>query len=129
MAHDEDMTGSSLPRDWPTEVRAPGSPDWVRSAVAWLFDVCPSDYRAHDVLRRHPVVLAWLAALSVAAATDSVRTGLGRARSDLRDVVAPEVVEATIAALESELQRLAAVSRAVAVVTAALRGRRFVARL
>jgi hypothetical protein len=120
---------ASLPGDWPPDVRPPESPDWERSAVAWLFDLCPPDYRAHDVLRRHPVVLAWLAALSVAAATESVRTGVRRARADLRDVAPPEVVEATIAALESELRRLAAVTRAVDVVTAALRGRGFVARL
>ena len=49
-----------LPPGWPEQVRPPLSPEWERSAVAWLFDLCPPDYRAHDVLRRYPVVLARL---------------------------------------------------------------------
>ena len=123
------MNGSFVPAGWPGEVRPPGSPDWERSAVAWLLDVCPPDYRAHGVLQRHPLVLAWLAALSVAASADAARTGLARARADLRELVAPEVVDAAVAALESELRRLAGAARAVDVVGAALRGRRFVPRL
>ena len=30
--------------------------------MAWLFDLCPPDYRSHEVLRRYPVLLARFAA-------------------------------------------------------------------
>ena len=52
----------TVPPGWPEEVRPPGAPDWERTAVAWLFDLCPPDYRAHEVLRRYPVLLARFAA-------------------------------------------------------------------
>ncbi|WP_276615572.1 hypothetical protein [Nonomuraea basaltis] len=34
-----------LPPEWPPEVR-PSVPDWETSAVAWLLDAVPADYRA-----------------------------------------------------------------------------------
>jgi hypothetical protein len=52
-----------LPSDWPAEVRPPGSEDFEASAVAWLLDVLPPDYRRHPVLRRYPVALASVARL------------------------------------------------------------------
>ncbi|MDP9496911.1 MAG: hypothetical protein M3P46_04505 [Actinomycetota bacterium] len=107
----------------------PHAPEWERSAVAWLFDLCPHDYRAHEVLRRHPVVLARFAAGHVSAAVDSARAGLRTLRRDLRDVVPPEVVEAALAAYDREGRRLVAVGRQVALVDAALRGERHVPRL
>ncbi|MFZ0531016.1 MAG: hypothetical protein WAL91_10840, partial [Propionicimonas sp.] len=50
------------PPGWPDRVRPPEAPDWERTAVAFLFDCCPADYRGYPVLRRHPVVLARFAA-------------------------------------------------------------------
>jgi hypothetical protein len=97
--------------------------------VAWLFDLCPPDYRAHEVLRRHPVVLARFAAGHVAAGVAAARQGLAGARADLADLVPPEAVAAAIAAYEREGARLAATERAVALVEEALRGRRFIRRL
>ena len=41
--------------------RDPGSEDWERTRLLWLFDQCPPDYRGYDVFRRHPVVLAHVA--------------------------------------------------------------------
>src|SRR3954451_8857066 len=63
----------TVPPGWPVEVRPPGAPDWERTAVAWLFDLVPPDYRAHEVLRRYPVLLARFAA-------DHVSAGVGGAR-------------------------------------------------
>ena len=117
------------PPGWPALVRPPGAPDWERTAASWLFDLCPPDYRQYDVLRRHPVVLARFAAVHVAAAQEAARRGLAGARTDLRDVVAPEAVEAAVVAYEREGERLAAAARAVGLVEEALRGRRYVARL
>jgi hypothetical protein len=118
-----------VPPDWPTEVLPPQAPDWERSAAAWLFDLCPPDYRAHDVLRAHPVVLARFAAGHVAAAVQAARDGIATARADLRGVVPPDVVEAALAAYDREGRRLVRTGRQVALVDAALRGERWVPRL
>ena len=117
------------PPGWPVDVRPPGAPDWERTAVAWLLDLCPPEYRAHEVLRRHPVVLARFAAWHVAGAVDAARQGLSAVRADLRDVADPATVEAAVVALEREGARLAAARRGVDLVEQALRGRRFARRL
>jgi hypothetical protein len=118
-----------VPPGWPPDVRPPDTPDWERSATAWLFDLCPPDYRAHEVLRRHPVVLARFAAHHVAAGIQAARHGLSTARDELRDVADPETVAAALAAYEREGARLVTTARAVGLVEEALRGRRFVAKL
>jgi hypothetical protein len=118
-----------VPPGWPEQVLPPQAPDWERSAVGWLFDLCPAEYRAHDVLRKHPVVLARFAAGHVESAVEAARHGIRTARADLRTVVPGEVVEAAIAAYEREGRRLVAVGRQVALVDAALRGERHVPRL
>lgn len=117
------------PPGWPTEVRPPGAPDWERTAVGWLLDLCPADYRAHEVLRRHPVVLARFAAIHVDSGIEAARRGLATAREDLRGVVPPEAVEAAVVAWEREGARLVATARAVGLVEQALQGGRFVPRL
>ena len=43
-----------LPHDWPAEVLPPGTEDFEASAVAWLLDVLPADFRRHPVVRRYP---------------------------------------------------------------------------
>ena len=118
-----------VPPGWPPEVLPPQAPDWERSAVGWLFDLCPADYRAHEVLRRHPVVLARFAAGHVGSAVEAARHGIRTIRADLRGVVGPEVVDASIAAYEREGRRLLTVTRQIALVDAALRGERHVPRL
>ncbi len=119
----------SVPPGWPSAVPPPGAPDWERTAMAWLFELCPADYRAHEVLRRHPVVLARLAARHVDAELAAAREGLAEVRAELRDLVDPEVITAAVTALEHEGARLLAMSRAVGLVERALRGERFRARL
>ena len=123
------MSRPVVPPGWPAEVRPPDTPDWERTAVAWLFDLCPPDYRAHEVLRRHPVVLARFAAHHVQAGVEAARRGLGTTRDELRGLASPETVAAALAAYEREGARLVVASRAVSLVEDALRGRRFVARL
>ncbi len=123
------MPSDLVPPGWPPEVLPPQAPDWQRSAIAWLFDLCPPDYRAHEVLRRHPVVLARFAAQHVAAGVQAARDGLRTVRDELRGVVTPEVVEAAIAAYDREGRRLVAAGRQVELVTEALSGKRWVPRL
>jgi hypothetical protein len=110
-------------------VLPPQAPEWERSAVAWLLDQCPPDYRAYDVLRAHPVVLARFAKQHLEAAVEAARQGIRTARADLRDVVAPDVVEAVLGAYDREGRRLVQTARAAGLVEAALRGERWVPRL
>ena len=117
------------PPGWPAEVRPPDAPDWERTAVNWLLDLCPPDYRRYTGLRRHVVVLARFAVLHVEACQAACRRGLSEARADLRDVAGLEVIDAAVQTFQLEEARLLGVRRAVGLVEEALRGRRYVARL
>jgi hypothetical protein len=117
------------PPGWPRQVRPPGAPAWERTAVNWLLDICPPEYRSYPTLRRHDVVLARFAVLHVEASQEAVRRGLSEARSALRDVANMDTVEAAVETWQAESARLLAERRAVGLVEEALRGRRFVARL
>ncbi len=123
------MVTHVAPPGWPREVRPPDAPGWEQTAVNWLLDLCPPDYRRYPGLRRHVVVLARFAVLHVEANQAACRRGLSEARSDLRDVATPAVVEAAVQTFQLEEARLLAVRRAVGLVEEALRGRRYVARL
>ncbi len=118
-----------LPPGWPDDVRPPGTPEWTRSAVAWMLDLCPPDYRAHEVLIRHPIVLARVAVHHVQAGIAAARTGLSTARQELGDVVDVPTVEAAVEVYEREAARLIRSDRALALVEQALRGGHFRARL
>jgi hypothetical protein len=117
------------PPGWPRQVRPPGAPGWEHTAVAWLLDLCPPEFRSYPVLRRHDVVLARFAVLHVEACQAAVRRGLSEARAALRDVVELDAVDAALEAWQAESARLLSERRAVGLVEEALRGRRFVARL
>ena len=97
--------------------------------MAWLFDQCPPDYRGYDVLRRQPLVLARFAATALDAAVAAADAGLHTVRAELRDRVAPEVVEAAVATYERERHRARNSRYAVDLVERALRGERWVPRL
>lgn len=113
-----------VPPGWPQTVHSPGADGFERTAVAWLYDHCPPDFRAYEVLRRHPVLLARLAAEQLAAAVEACRTGYRTARADLPDL-APEVVDALLAAYEREGRRLVAAARAAELLGRALHGESF----
>lgn len=123
------MTSLVSPPGWPRQVRPPGAPDWERTAVNWLLDICPPEFRSYPVLRRHEVVLARFAVLHVEACQSAVRRGLSEARAALRDVADSDTVESAVETWQREQARLLAERRAVGLVEEALRGRRFVARL
>jgi hypothetical protein len=116
---------AAVPPGWPAQVQPPESPEFERTAVGWLLDLCPPDYRAYGVLRRYPVVLARFAGDHVRSAIAAARTGLAGLRADLGGLVPPEALEAAVSAYEREMVRLTATLRAVALVDEALRGRRF----
>ncbi len=110
-------------------MRPPDAPAWEETASAWLLDLCPPDFRTYPGLRRHIVVLARFAVIQVEAGQAACRRGLSEARSSLREVADPDVVDAAVQTWLLEDARLAGVHRAVLLVEEALRGRRFVARL
>lgn len=112
------------PPAWPDGLPPPDADGWQPAASAWLLDQCPPEYRLHEVLRRHPVVLARFTRWHVAAGIDGHQRALGLARAELADQVDPTVVEAAVAVLERERQRLTVLLPQVRAVENALMGHR-----
>jgi len=117
------------PPGWPVPVRPPGCVDWERSAVAFLFDCCPADYRGYPVLRRHPAVLAGFATAYVEAQVRADAEALAGLRVSLETVAPPEVIQAAVEAWQEQSARLRRTLREIGLVEEALRGRVFVPRL
>jgi hypothetical protein len=109
-------------------VRPPGAPGWEKTALSWLLDLCPPDYRGYAVVSRHPVVLAWLAGHHLEGQLQATRRALATARAELT-AVPPPVLRETLDLVEGELARLVGAQRAVGLVAQALAGVRFVPRL
>jgi hypothetical protein len=118
-----------VPPGWPAQVRPPGAPDWESTAIGFLLDCCPPDFRAYRVLRNHPVVLARFAARFVEGQHRCTQEGLAEIRTSLKDLVASGVIEAAAEAWLAEDARLARTRRAVLLVEQALRGQAFVRKL
>src|SRR5258708_295471 len=106
-----------LPPGWPAGVHPPGSEGFEQTAVTWLLDVVPPDYRLHGVLRRHPVALATLARHHLAA------------RAEPGDQLPPGGMEAVLTAYRAEGGRLVETARAADLVERALRGEVFTPQL
>jgi hypothetical protein len=118
-----------VPPGWSARVKPPGAPEWESSAVAYLLDCCPADFRAYRVLRNHPVVLARFAAQFVEGQHRITQEGLAEIRTSLKDEVSPEVIEAAAQAWLEEDARLARTKRSVQLIENALRGRTFIRKL
>ncbi len=114
-----------MPPGWPAGVHPPGSDDFESTAVGWLLDVVPPDYRLHGVLRRYPVALAAMARYHSKACVDGARQGYRTARTELAGTLPPHAIDTVLAAYRKEGARLAATARAVALVERALRGEVF----
>jgi hypothetical protein len=114
-----------VPAGWPAGVHPPGTAEFEGTAVAWLLDVVPPDYRLHGVLRRYPVALASLARHHCEACVAGARAGYRTARTDLGGQLSPHAVEAVLAAYQREGTRLAANVVAASLIERALRGEVF----
>ncbi|WP_084964534.1 hypothetical protein [Thermoactinospora rubra] len=114
-----------LPPEWPPEVRPPSVPEWEISAVAWLLDAVPPDYRAYEVLRRHPLALARMALHHVESAVRAARAGYRSAAVELKGHLPPHAVEAVLDVYREEGPRLVRLARSIGVVERALRGEMF----
>lgn len=122
-------TAAYAPPGWPSQVRPPGAPGWEATAIAYLLDCCPADFRAYRVLRNHPIVLAQFAVQFVNGQQEASERGLADVRTSLRDYVEPEIVEAATQAWLEQGARLVRTRRAVALIDESLRGRVFVRKL
>lgn len=118
-----------VPAGWPQEVLPPGTPRWEETAIAYLLDCCPADFRAYPVLRRHPVVLARFAAQFVEGHYNAAQDGLAGIRVSLADYVNAVVVQSAADAWLEQSARLVRVRRAVMLVEEALRGKMFIPHL
>jgi hypothetical protein len=117
--------GAYIPPGWPAGVHPPGSEDFESTAVGWLLDVVPPDYRLHGVLRRYPVALATLARYHSKACVEGARQGYRTARTELAGALPPHAIDTVLAAYRKEGARLAATAEAVDLVERALRGEVF----
>jgi hypothetical protein len=118
-----------VPPWWPDAVHRPGSPDWELSAVSWLLDLVPGDWREHGVLRRYPTLLGRLAAAQTAASLEATREGWRTLRRDVgrgERRLPPEVVEEAMAAYERQGTRLVDLTRQVDAVRQVLDGRTWI---
>jgi hypothetical protein len=104
-------------------------PGWERSAVAWLLDLAPAEYRGYPVLTSHAVALCVVVGHHVSAQQAGARAAVAGARRELGGVIPPEALDALLDALAQEEARLTAAHRGVGLVEQALRGRRFAPRL
>ena len=120
---------TEVPPWWPAPVQRPGTPDWERTAVSWLLDQVPGEWRAHDVVRRHPTLLARLAAAETAASLEATREGWRTLRRDAGRGPAslpPDVVDEAMAAYERQGIRLVELERQIDAVRNAIDGRTWV---
>src|SRR2546430_2882519 len=117
--------GAYIPPGWPAGVHPPGSEDFESTAIGWLLDVVPADYRLHGVLRRYPVALATMARYHSKACVEGARQGYRTARTELAGVLPPHAIDTVLAAYRKEGARLAATAEAVDLVERALRGEVF----
>jgi hypothetical protein len=106
-------------------VHPPGNEDFESTAVGWLLDVVPPDYRLHGVLRRYPVALATMARYHSKACVEGARQGYRTARTELAGALPPHAIDTVLAAYRKEGARLAATAEAVNLVERALRGEVF----
>ncbi|MEN8651427.1 hypothetical protein ABCR94_12465 [Streptomyces sp. 21So2-11] len=114
-------TTSSISSDWPCQVKAPGSPDWERTAARWLRDLLPARYAGYSTLTRHPILLARHAQLQIQHEIRAVRVALQTCRAELPTLgVAETIIEGTIRLYAVELEQLDRLARAVRLITEAL---------
>ena len=91
-----------VPPGWPQAVRPPGSEDFESSVLSWLLDVLPSEYRQHEVLRRHPVALASVARYYADSCVEGARRGYRTCRRELAELVPPHAADQVLAAYRQE---------------------------
>lgn len=114
-----------MPTGWPAEVHPPGTERFEDTAVAWLIELLPPDYRQYGVLRRYPIALARMARHHLSGCLEAAREGFRTARVELSEAVPPHAIEAVLDTYRHEGPRLTALLRSADLVEQALRGKPF----
>jgi hypothetical protein len=114
-----------VPPGWPAGVHPPGTERFEDTAVAWLFEFVPPEYRRYGVLRRYPTALSRMARQHVSAAVEAARVGFRTARTDLAGSVPAHGVEAVLDIYRREGTRLVEIAAAIDLVDTALHGGSF----
>ena len=112
------------PPGWPRAVPPAGSPGWQVAAASWLLDLCPSEFRGYPSLRRHLVLLAWLADHHVEAQLVALRQAYRTIRVELTQHLPDGAVEQAMTDIELEGIRLRAARRGTQLIGEALADRR-----
>lgn len=112
------------PPGWPSAVPPAGVPGWQVAAASWLLDLCPSEFRGYPSLRRHLVLLAWLADHHVDAQLVALRQAYRTIRVDLTSQLPEGAVELAMTDIELEGIRLRAAKRGTQLIAEALQDRR-----
>jgi hypothetical protein len=120
---------SAVPTGWPEGLPPPESEDFEPAAVAWLLDHAPPEFRAHSVLRRHPLALVIVVQHYTTGALAASRQAYAGVRRELGELVSAQTIAEVLTALEHEGVRLARLDRELGLVADALEGRRWVPRL
>ncbi|PZG08930.1 hypothetical protein C1J01_38430 [Nonomuraea aridisoli] len=109
-----------MPDGWPPQVPAPGEAGWEKSAVAFLLECLPADYRAHEVVR-NPRVLTWMARCHIDQALIGLRAGYRKAAVELKPHLPPHALAEVLATYQKEAERLKTVAVSIQVVSRLLR--------
>jgi hypothetical protein len=108
----------TAPPGWPSDLPAVG---YEGEVTGWLLDRLPPEYRTSE-LRKHPVVLAMAAREHGRARLEGAREVYRSLRAELRDLVAPEEIDAALVAVEALAAQFSRTLREVELVEQALRG-------
>lgn len=115
------------PPGWPARVADPDSAEFAESATRWLWDIGSIERSPASVWARHPRALAFRVSCDLDARVEGARLAYARARTALTDSgLDPELALRALEAEAADLQRL---QREVSMVSEALQGRRWHARL
>ncbi|MFI0448709.1 hypothetical protein [Actinomadura sp. 6N118] len=110
-----------VPPGWPAQVHPPGTERFEDTAMTWLLELVPPEYRRYGVLRRYPIALARMARHHVNASIEAAREGFRTARVELAEAVPPHGIEAVLETYRREGGRLVALASAIELVESALR--------
>jgi hypothetical protein len=77
-------SGVYVPPQWPTQVDLPcGDPAWEQSAVRWMLELVPGEWRSYRILVQNPIMLARDTRLLLAGQLQARRDSYARARTEI----------------------------------------------
>jgi len=119
------------PKGWPEPVEPPGKPGWEQSAVRWLYEHVPGEWREGRNGRQYPqnpIMLARDAHYLVGGQLEGLREAYRKARVELADHFQPEQIAEQLDMYKFEAARLTTLHQQVQLVYDALAGVRWVPR-